>query len=137
MRLGWTNSGGRLEVREKPVRVAWGAGRVAFRASLADIQDQLNAGWPMSTVHRRLQGSLAGLSYRGFVKLAAKYLSSAPKQRTRKNDVTNQSAQSAGLARIAEPITVREQTNDNKTITPGKPAKFRPGPRIPDPRDLY
>ncbi len=99
-------------------RVAWGAGRVAFRANLPTIRDQLNAGWPMSTVYRRIQSSLAGLSYRAFTKLVSKQFRPATKLATTKHQ--------AATAQVGE-----------KPKALGEPPKFRPGPRIPDPKDLY
>lgn len=126
-----------LEEITKRERVAWGAGRVVFRANLADIQVQLNEGWPMSTVYHRLRNSLGGLSYRAFTKLVNQHFRQAPKQVIRDYETISQGSESDGLARIGESATRRAQANDKKTNTSGRSAKFRPGPRIPDPRDLY
>ena len=98
-------------------RVAWGAGRVAFRANLPTIQDQLNAGWAMSTVYRRIQSSLAGLSYRAFTKHVSKHFGSATKLVTKHQ---------AATAPVVE-----------KPKALGQTQQFRPGPRIPYPKDLY
>jgi hypothetical protein len=106
------------DLKEHSDRVAWGAGRVAFRANLPTIQDELNAGWPMSTVYRRIQSSLAGLSYRAFTKLASKHCRPATKLATKQYHVAT-----APVVEKPKPF--------------GEPQKFRPGPRIPDPKDLY
>lgn len=106
------------DLKEHSDRVAWGAGRVAFRANLPTIQDQLNAGWATSTVYRRIQSSLAGLSYRAFTKHVRKQFGPATKLATTKHQ--------AATAPVVE-----------KPKALGQPQQFRPGPRIPDPKDLY
>src|SRR6185437_3341939 len=127
-----------LEEHGRPrKRVAWGVGRVVFRAKLANIQDQLNAGWPMSTIYHRLEDSLAGLSYRAFTKLVNKYCGSSHRPTIRRTETLASSAQPHLVSQITQPSAPQGRSNGKNITAPGKPTRFQPGPRNPNPADIY
>jgi hypothetical protein len=118
-------------------RVAWGTGRIVVRANLSTIQDLLADGWPMTTIYQRLIDSLGGVSYRQFTEHVRGRLRFTVKQATKKQhaigvvDSTNEAA-SVGTSPLRTWIANRE-----KSENPQRLAKFQPGPRVPDPKDLY
>jgi len=118
-------------------RVAWGTGRVVVRANLSAIQDLLADGWPLTTIYQRLKDSLGGVSYRQFAEHVRTQLRSKAEHATKERhaigvmDSTNETA-SVGTSLVQKWIADRK-----KSENPGRPAKFQPGPRIPDPKDIY
>ncbi|MGI0086078.1 MAG: hypothetical protein ACREBQ_13445 [Nitrososphaerales archaeon] len=125
------------EGRKHVDRVAWGVARVAFLANLPTIQEQLNAGWPMSATYQRAKSSLGGMSYRAFTKLVGKYFGPTLRQPIRKYEAAKQIISSAATASVVASQAQRGSVNDEKPRDPGRPARFRPGPRIPNPKDIY
>jgi hypothetical protein len=125
------------EERYSSDRVAWGTGRVAFRANLPTIQDMLAAGWPMSTVYQRVKGSLAGVSYRQFTTHVRKHFHSARRQPGRTYEARTDFIESAETAPAVKVPEHRRSANDEKPKATGRAAKFQPGPRVPDPKQLY
>jgi hypothetical protein len=118
-------------------RVAWGTGRIVVRTNLTAIQDLLADGCPLTTIYQRLKDSLGGVSYRQFAEHVRGQLRSTVKHATKKQhaigviDSTNETA-SVGASLVQKWIANRE-----KSENPGRSAKFQPGPRVPDPKDLY
>lgn len=119
-------------------RIAWGAGRIAFRSRLSFIQQQVEAGSPLTAIYEQIKDSLAGMSYNAFTYHARKHLAIAVKQRRKGYDPVQESVVSfAPFTRIESSSIQKGSASKTNINTPGKPAKFRPGPRVPDPRDLY
>jgi hypothetical protein len=114
-------------------RVAWGTGRVVVRANLSEIQELLATGWPLTTVFRRMNGSLGGVSYRQFAEHVRRELRSNAKDTTKEQrtigdmDSTNEKAS----------LVQQRLANRERSENPGRPAKFQPGPRVPNPKDIY
>ncbi len=124
------------EERNRSERVAWGTGRVVVRANLRVIQGLLEEGWPLTTVYQRVKNSLAGVSYRQFSEHVRRHLRSTSKQPMKKH-APPQSNVLAQTTSIVESSAQRGTANGEKPKPSGQSAIFRPGPRIPDPKDIY
>jgi hypothetical protein len=126
-------------------RTVWGNGRAAFRANRPTIQKLLAEDWSMTTIYQRVQDSLAGISYRQFIKLVRKNFPSTSQLRQAKNKPLTQSIASAESTaqtpKLAAKETTKAETLD--TTPPPKPAPFefiksyKPGPKVPNLNDLF
>ena len=123
--------------RVASTRTAWGKARIAFRANRLAIKELLDADWPLTTIYQQAQDSLAGVSYSQFTFLVRKNFPSISQRRGGNDKPTSQSIASTEISSdIRSPIQ-RESAKNEKPSAPGSPAKFKPGPRLPDPKLLY
>jgi hypothetical protein len=123
--------------RVASTRTAWGKARIAFRANRLAIKELLDADWPLTTIYQQAQDSLAGVSYSQFTFLVRKNFPSISQRRGGNDKPSSQSIASTEMSSdIRSPIQ-REAAKNDKPSAPGSPAKFKPGPRLPDPKLLY
>ena len=119
------------EINQQTSRAAWGDGRIVFAAHARRIQEYMDSGWPLKKIYRELENQMTGLSYQQFAYHVRK-----------QNKSKNPSASERGMNSIIEaPLQpeIRGQA-DEQNQEPnrnGKPSRFVPGPRIPDPSQLY
>lgn len=109
-------------------RAAWGDGRIAYAAHASRIQQLMTQGWPLKKIYRELQDQLTGLSYQQFTYHVRKQ---TPKTAT-------PPILAADTRDISQPETIERGMDEQKqesSRTTGK--RFTPGPRIPDPSQLY
>lgn len=114
----------------KTERAAWGEGRIAYAAHAQRIEQFITQGWPLKKIYRELESHLNGLSYQQFtyhVRRQNHKSSSSPSQRGIASPIEDQDRLTPGEE--------DEQIQTPKRV--GKPARFQPGPRIPDPSQLY
>jgi hypothetical protein len=116
-------------------RVAWGTGRMAFLAHLAAITNLIDAGCPTTAIYEQLKHSLAGLSYNQFSFHVRKHFGSTSKQVGRKRTMTRPSIDSAATKSVV--TLARRTTNYDRPTSTEEPIKFIPGPRMPNPKDIY
>jgi hypothetical protein len=114
----------------KTDRAPWGEGRIAYAAHAQRIELFITQGWPLKKIYRELESQLNGLSYQQFTYHVRR-------QEKRKKPTPTQN-------KITSPIEDQDRLTpggeDEQTQTPkraGKPTRFQPGPRIPDPSQLY
>lgn len=93
-------------------RALWGDGRILYAVYAAQIRELIALEWPIRKIHHHLNLTATGLTYQQL----AYYL----KKEQRKNHLTD---------------TPNTPKLENKT--PDSTKKFRPGPRLPDPKELY
>lgn len=121
------------EPRGQSQRLHWGIGRVAMYANLETIKDRLGQGYPKTLIYNELKDRLGGLSYSQFVAHVRKMSAdsgSIPKNFSQKIDEPETT--------INKGFNLDERGKHEKRKTSaGKPSKFTPGPRIPDPSQLY
>lgn len=98
-------------------RTQWGKARVLFLANLERVKAVVDEGWPLAHIYRENQNTLDTMSYGQFYHWARRYLSDEP------------------------PPARREKTPKPAASKPARPVKepkgFVPGPRVPDPDDLF
>lgn len=123
--------------RESSERVAWGTGRVAFRANLPTIEKLLDDGWPMTAVYQRVKDSLAGLSYNQFTYHVRQQFPSGHKRRETKQNASKPSLQTDEAISVTETAMEGLAHDEKPKAAAGKPSKFQPGPKLPDPSKLY
>jgi len=122
------------ETNQQTNRAAWGDGRIVFAAHAKRIQDYMAQGWPLKKIYRELESQLTGLSYQQFAYHVRK-----------QNKATKPSAMSGMTSDMAANTenqvhqTMRGQEDEQKQepSRSGKPGRFIPGPRVPDPSQLY
>jgi len=118
-------------------RTAWGKARIAFRANRLAIKELLDADWPLTTIYQQTQDSLAGVSYSHFTFLVRKNFPSISQWREGNDKPTSQSIASTEISTYMSSLIQREAAKNEKPNAPASPAKFKPGPRLPDPKLLY
>ena len=91
----------------------------------------------MSIVYQRVKDSLAGVSYRQFTNHVRNHLNSARKSSDKKYQAIKRLVEPAERVQAAESLGQGGRANDEKPKATGRPVKFQPGPRVPDPRQLY
>jgi len=98
-------------------RIPWGTGRIYFLAHKDTIEALMLQGWPLKHIYSHLATQLNGLSYPMFTLHVKRFL---------------------GSSKFTTPTLQTPSTEIQTTTKPAPIAKFyRPGPRIPDPKDLY
>jgi hypothetical protein len=114
----------------KTERAAWGHGRIAYAAHAQRIEQFIAQGWPLKKIYRELESQLNGLSYQQFT------------YHVRRQNQTKKPtpAQGGMTSPIHDPDRLtpggeNEQIQALKRA--GKPVRFQPGPRVPDPSQLY
>ncbi len=109
-------------------RAAWGDGRIAYAAHANRIQQLMTQGWPLKKIYRELEDQLTGLSYQQFTYHVRKQTPKTAASPIPAVDTRD----------ISQPETIERGTDEQKqepSRATGK--RFIPGPRIPDPSQLY
>lgn len=112
----------------KTERAAWGEGRIAYAAHAQRIAQYIAQGWPLKKIYRELESQLNGLSYQQFT-YHVRRQGQKEKPAADKAGMTPPSAVTAASGGQDEQIQAVNRA--------GKPARYQPGPRIPDPSQLY
>jgi Family of unknown function (DUF5338) len=104
-------------------RLEWGSGRVAFLAHQEQIRQMITAGHPQRHIYNQLEKELGGLSYSQFSWHVRKKLLD---QKT------------VPVLAPDEPVKAEPERAHEKPKKPGTgTTRFKPGPRVPDPSQLY
>jgi|GEM_PF-2998977 len=114
-------------------RAAWGEGRIAYAAHASHIQQLIAQKWPLIKIYRELESQLLGLSYQQFTYHVRRQTpKTAPAPRAQDD---NGSVSAPEQSQTLETI---ERNQDEQNKTPNRTGKrFVPGPRVPDPSQLY
>ena len=110
-------------------RIAWGTGRIAFNAHWPFIQQQIDAGCPMTAVYKQIHDSLAGMSYNVFTYHARKRFTPTAKN-WRMRYRRSSSAQTS----------INADNNQSQTTGAISTSVFRgfvPGPKVPNLDELF
>jgi hypothetical protein len=106
-----------------PHRMGWGESRIIFYTYYQDIQDLLGLGWSLRKIHKHLFAADQQLSY---------------------GQLSYHQIKVIRARQVTEPELIPETppVNLTKPKLPqgaGKPDRhpYKPGPRIPDPKELY
>lgn len=120
------------ETNQHTSRAAWGDGRIVFAAHAKRIQEYMDSGWPLKKIYRELENQLTGLSYQQFAYHVRK-------QNKAKNPtaVTESGMNPTIETPLKQEIRGQEDEQNQESSRSGKPSRFIPGPRIPDPSQLY
>ena len=114
-------------------RLAWGRGRMAFMAQQTRITKMLAEGWPQTMIYKELEPHLNGLSYSQFSMHIRKNILKTQKtgaSRPQSTPIPEQAQQT-----LPEPMKAIE-TDLAPTQKPGFKS-FVPGPKDPDPKELW
>jgi hypothetical protein len=111
------------EKSKTPTRADWGSGRIAYAAHAQVIQDLLAKHWPLAKIYRELESQLGDLSYHQFVHHVRRNQLKAPEKEAVKPITSN-------LERG------KDETPENRRSS-AQPTRYRPGPKVPDPNELY
>ncbi len=109
-------------------RAAWGEGRIAYAAHAPRIEQFIAQGWPLKKIYRELENQLNGLSYQQFT------------YHVRRQKEKPTTVQGGMAPPIDDPECLTPGETNEQIQAPqraGKPTRFQPGPRIPDPSQLY
>jgi len=100
-------------------RAMWGDGRIIFAAHAEIILQLIACGWSIRKIHQEYNDTLSGLSYQ---QLAYYLQKEKQKVQSQQTTSTEQAIQKSPLAKSRDSEPVK---------------RFRPGPRMPDPQQLY
>jgi hypothetical protein len=100
-------------------RTIWGDGRIIFAAHAEKIRQLIVCGWSIRKIHQEYNDTLSGLSYQ---QLAYYLHKEKQKEQSQKISSTEQTIQKSPLAKSRDSEPVK---------------RFKPGPRMPDPQQLY
>ena len=113
-------------------RLAWGRGRMAFIAQQEHIAKMIAEGWPQTMIYKELEPHLNGLSYSQF------------SVHIRKNILNSQkvgaSRPEPGATATAIPVPdtpMKPSTMESTSIKKAGFKSFVPGPKDPDPKELW
>ena len=118
-----------VEETASTTRAAWGEGRIAFAANAEQIRERMNSGWPLKKIYRELESALGGLSYQQFAYHIRR-------QKPKTTAQTGSSSPSPATVETPVPPSLERGLHE-KPKAPGQTTRFKPGPRIPDPTQLY
>jgi hypothetical protein len=82
---------------------SYGLGRVAFKAHLADIQREMDAGYTMALIYEKRKASL-GISYSQFARHVQRYIRDVmPKRSPAVEQVSEQTAETRSTVQVKQP----------------------------------
>lgn len=111
-------------------RLAWGRGRMAFVAQQERIAKMLAEGWPQTLIYKELEPHLNGLSYSQF--------SVHIRKNILKNQKTAASRPEPGTVISTAPSEpVKPAISEAEPVPKRSFKSFIPGPKDPDPKDLW
>lgn len=112
-----------------PHRMGWGESRIVFYTYYQDIQDLLGLGWSLKKIHKHL--------FEGKQKLSYGQLSYHQIKATRARQVSLSAPQiEPDLIPELPSGTLPKPELAQMIGEPNRPA-YKPGPRIPNPKELY
>jgi len=106
-------------------RLPWGMGRIAFTAQRERIEAMLSQGYPKTMIYSELEPHLNGLSYTQFNTLIRKKIGGSIPRQSNKSVIPQENREEKA----------HEENSNDKPISTTK--KYQPGPRIPNPSELY
>lgn len=113
-------------------RLAWGRGRMAFIAQQERIARMLADGWPQTMIYKELEPHLNGLSYSQFSVHIRKNI-----LKTQKTGASRPEPSASTTTSQAAQVPVKPNTMEPAALKKTGFKSFVPGPKDPDPKDLW
>jgi hypothetical protein len=113
-------------------RLAWGRGRMAFIAQQDRIARMIAEGWPQTMIYKELEPHLNGLSYSQFSVHIRKNI-----LKTQKVGASQPEPRAAATAVPVPDTPLKSSALESASIKKAGFKSFVPGPKDPDPKELW
>jgi len=111
-----------------------GQNLVPFLAHLEKVRPEIEAGWPIKAVYQRYEATL-DMSYIQFTRYVNRYIKQNASIPKAKAPVVKQVAPPSEPVQ-SPPVTSASTESPSKSVKPGF-KQFVPGPKDPDPKELW
>ena len=113
-------------------RLAWGRGRMAFIAQQERIAKMIAEGWPQTMIYKELEPHLNGLSYSQFSVHIRKNI-----LKSQKVGASRPEPRATAAATQVPDAPIKPSAMESAPIKKAGFKSFVPGPKDPDPKELW